>query len=147
MLSVAAYGLGRGTPDGSTAYSGTTAEVVGATFLATATVVASCVAVVLLRRVGAGVVLGPLLSTGRLALTAYTLQILFLAAIQLAVGPRRDDSWLILGSTTLVVVGGCWLLERRFGTGPLEWVIHRLRPPSRPEGRHEATSADGAGAG
>ncbi len=147
VLSVAAYGLGRGTPDGSTAYSGTTAEVVGATFLATATVVASCVAVVLLRRVGAGVVLGPLLSTGRLALTAYTLQILFLAAIQLAVGPRRDDSWLILGSTTLVVVGGCWLLERRFGTGPLEWVVHQLRPPSRPQGRHEATSADGAGAG
>ena len=104
-------------------------------------------AVDLLRRVGAGAVLGPWLSTGRLALTAYTLQIVFLALIQVAVGPRRDDSWLILGSTTLVVVGGCWLLERRFGTGPLEWVIHQLRPSSRPQGRHEATSSDGAGAG
>ena len=147
VLSVAAYGLGRGTPDGSAAYSGTTAEVVGATFLAAATVVASCVAVDLLRRVGAGAVLGPWLSTGRLALTAYTLQILYLTVIQIAVGPRRDDSWLILGSTTLVVVGGCWLLERRFGTGPLEWVIHQIRPTPRPEGRHEATSSDGAGAG
>ena len=86
----------------------------------------------LLRRVGAGAVLGPLLSTGRLALTAYTLQILCLAADQLAVGPRRDDSWLILGSTTLVVVGGCWPLERRFGTGPLEWAIHQLRPTRGP---------------
>ena len=131
VLSVAAYGLGRGTPDGSAAYSGTTAEVVGATFLAAATVVASCVVVDLLRRVGAGAVLGPWLSTGRLALTAYTLQILYLTVIQIAVGPRRDDSWLILGSTTLVVVGGCWLLERRFGTGPLEWVIHQLRPAPR----------------
>ena len=147
VLSVAAYGLGRGTPDGSAAYSGTTAEVVGATFLAAATVVASCVAVDLLRRVGAGAVLGPWLSTGRLALTAYTLQILYLTVIQIAVGPRRDDSWLILGSTTLVVVGGCWLLERRFGTGPLEWAIHQLRPTPRPEGRQEATSSDGAGAG
>jgi len=146
VLSVAAYGLGRGTPDGSAAYSGTTAEVVGATFLATAAVVASCVAVDLLRRVGAGAVLGPWLSTGRLALTAYTLQILYLTVIQIAVGPRRDDTWLILGSTTLVVVGGCWLLERRFGTGPLEWAIHQLRPTPRPEGRHEATSSDGAGA-
>ncbi len=45
MLSVAAYALGRGTRDGAGAYSGTTAEVVGATFLATATVVASFLAV------------------------------------------------------------------------------------------------------
>jgi len=139
-LGIAAYALGRGTADGAAAYSGTTAEVVGATFLACATVVASFLAVALLRRVGAGSALSPLLSTGRLALTAYTLQILFLAAIQLA-GPRDDDTWLILVATTLVVVGGCWLIERRFGTGPLEWVIHRLRPTPQPHGRHEATTA------
>ena len=143
VLSVAAYGLGRGTPDGSAAYSGTTAEVIGATFLATATVVASCVGVALLQRIGAGAALGPLLSTGRLALTAYTLQILFLAAIQLA-GPRDDDTWLILVATTVVVVGGCWVLERRFGTGPLEWGIHKLRPPPKPHGRHEATTTGDA---
>ncbi|HYN67393.1 MAG TPA: acyltransferase family protein [Ornithinibacter sp.] len=143
VLSVAAYALGRGTADGAAPYSGTTAEVVGGTFLATATVVASCVAVALLRGRAAGGVLVPLLSTGRLALTAYTLQILFLAAVQVAFGPVDDDSWLILASTTLVVVGGCWLLERRFGTGPLEWVVHRLRPPSAPP---SGPTAEGAGA-
>ena len=146
-LSVAAYALGRGTVDGAAAYSGTTAEVVGATFLACATVVASFLAVVLLRRFGAGGVLAPLLSTGRLALTAYTLQILFLAAIQLARPAPSTTRGSSSVSTTLVVVGGCWLLERRFGTGPLEWALHQLRPPPRPHGRHEATSADGAGAG
>lgn len=146
VLGVAAYALGRGTPDGSAPYSGTTAEVIGATFLATATVVACFLAVALVRRLGAGGVLEPLLSTGRLALTAYTLQILFLAALQLP-GPRDDDTWLILASTTLVVVGGCWLLERRFGTGPLEWVVHRLRPPPAHHGRHEAARAGGADAG
>ena len=132
-LSGAAYALGRGTPDGSSAYSGTTAEVVGATFLSAAAVLASFALVLLLRRVGAGAVLEPLLATGRLALTAYTLQILFLALVQVLAGPRRDDSWLILGATTVVVVGGSWLFERLLGTGPLEWVVHRLRPrlPSR----------------
>jgi len=142
-LAVTAYALGRGTPDGADAYSGTTAEVVGATFFATATVVASFLAVDLLRRRGAGAVLEPLLSTGRLALTAYTLQILFLAAIQLTVGPRQDDSWLILGSTLLVVVGGCWLLDRRFGTGPMEWLVRALRPPPPAVGRHEARPTGG----
>src|SRR5699024_4836304 len=51
-LGVAAYALGRGTVDGAAAYSGTTAEVVGATFLASATVVAAFLAVELLRRAG-----------------------------------------------------------------------------------------------
>ena len=139
VLSIAAYALGRGTPDGSAAYSGTTAEVIGATFLAAATVVASCVAVDVLRRVGAGGVLGPLLSTGRLALTAYTLQILWLVLLAAVRDNAPDDAWWILGSTLVVVIGACWACDRRWGTGPLEWVLHRLRPvppPARHEARH-----------
>ena len=62
-------------------------------------------------------------------------------------GPRRDDSWLILGSTTSSSSAGAGCSNAGSAPGPLEWVVHRLRPPSRPEGRHEATSADGAGAG
>ena len=144
-LSVAAYALGRGTADGSAAYSGTTAEVVGATLLSAAAVLASFVLVAVLRRVGAGAVLEPLLATGRLALTAYTLQVLFLALVQVLIGPRRDDSWLILGATTVVVVGGSWLLERLLGTGPLEWVVHRLRP--RLPGRQDPATTRGRHAG
>jgi uncharacterized membrane protein len=145
VASVAAYLVGRTTPDGAAPYSGTTAEVVGATLLATGAVIASFLALDLARRFGVGRVLNPLLSTGRLALTAYTLQILFLAAAAADRGPVRDDSWLVLGSTTFVVVGGCWLFERSLGTGPLEWVMHRLRPSSEPLAATAPVSGRSAG--
>lgn len=135
--SVAAYVLGARTASGSAAYSGTTAEVVGATLLATGSIVASFLVVDLARRFGLGRALDPVLSSGRLALTAYTLQILWLALLSALRDGARDDEWWILGSSILVVVGGCWLLERLMGTGPLEWLIHRLRPvPPSPPGRH-----------
>jgi uncharacterized membrane protein YeiB len=130
--SAVAYLLGRSTSHGSAAYSGSTAEVVGATLLAAGAVIASFLLLDLATRLGAGRLVDPVLSTGRLALTAYTLQILFLAIAALARGPVPDDSWLVLTSTTCVVVGGCWLFERRLGTGPLEWVVHRTRPTTRP---------------
>jgi len=136
VLGVVAYALGRGTADGSAAYSGTTAEVVGATFLATATVVASFLVVDRLTGSGAARALGPLLATGRLALTAYTLQILWLALLAALRDNAPDDAWWILGSTLVVVVGLCWGFDRRWGTGPLEWVVHRLRPQPPPAGRH-----------
>lgn len=126
--SLAAYVLGARTASGSAAYSGTSAEVVGATLLATGSIVAAFLVVDLARRAGIGSTLEPLLSTGRLALTAYTLQILWLALLSALRDGARDDEWWILGSSILVVVGGCWLLERVTGTGPLEWLIHRLRP-------------------
>jgi uncharacterized membrane protein YeiB len=136
VLGVVAYALGSGTADGSAAYSGTTAEVVGATFLATATVVASFLVVDRLTGSGAARALGPLLATGRLALTAYTLQILWLALLAALRDNAPDDAWWILGSTLVVVVGLCWGFDRRWGTGPLEWVVHRLRPQPPPAGRH-----------
>ena len=143
--SLASCLLGRATSAGSTAYSGTTAEVVGATLLAAGAVVASFLAVDLARRLGVGRGLEPLLSTGRLALTAYALQILFLAGVAVVRGPVRDDTWLVLAATTCVVVGGCWLLERRFGTGPLEWFVHRLRPTTRPVAAAGTISGRSAG--
>lgn len=126
--SVAAYQLGARTASGSAAYSGTTAEVVGATLLATGSIVASFLVVDLARRFGVARALDPVLSAGRLALTAYTLQILWLALLSPLRDGAPDDEWWILGSSILVVVGGCWLLERLTGTGPLEWLVHRLRP-------------------
>ena len=144
LLGLAAYALGRGTTDGSAAYSGTTAEVVGATFAASATVVGCFLVVGLLPGPGARRVLQPLLATGRLALTAYTVQILWLALLAaLRDDAPQDNAWWVLGSTLVVVVGLCWGFDRRWGTGPLEWVLHRLRPPERPHGRHEASPADG----
>jgi uncharacterized membrane protein len=131
--SLAAYQLGARTASGSAAYSGTAAEVVGATLLATGSIVASFLVVDLVRRFGAGPTLDPVLSAGRLALTAYTLQILWLALLSALRDGAPDDEWWILGSSVLVVVGGCWVLERLMGTGPLEWLIHRLRPR---EGAH-----------
>jgi Protein of unknown function (DUF418) len=138
LLSTAAvaYLLGRGSAEGARPYSGVTAEVVGATLLATGAVVASFVVLHLARRAGVGWLLAPVVATGRLALTAYTLQILFLAVLEVFRGGASDDTWLVLAYTTVVVLGVCWALDRWWGTGPLEWVVHRLRPTPRPAGRH-----------
>ena len=142
--SVAAYLLGAASPDGSAAYSGTTAEIVGATLLACGTVVLSFACVQTVRDLGAGRVLEPLLATGRLALTAYTVQILWLALLAALRDNAPDDAWWILGSSLLVVVGACWALDRWWGTGPLEWLVHRLRVTApTPPGRHAGHPADG----
>ena len=87
-------------------------------------------------------VLAPLLAAGRLALTAYTLQILWLALLSALRDGAPDDQWWILGSILVVVVGGSWLLERLMGTGPLEWLIHVLRP--HPIGRSGSARSDGS---
>lgn len=135
--SLGAYLLGYASDDGARAYSGTTAEIVGATFLAAAAVVAAFVVLAGLDRLGARRVAAPLLATGRMALTAYTLQVLFLALVSAVRGGAPDDSWVVLGLTTLVVFGACWALDRWWGTGPLEWLLHRARVP----GRREAPAA------
>jgi uncharacterized membrane protein YeiB len=139
--SLAAYRLGAGTASGSAAYSGTTAEVIGATLLATGSVVASFIMLALAERFSLRRVLEPVLATGRLALTAYTVQILWLALLSVLRDGAPDDAWWILGSSLVVVVGACWALDRWWGTGPLEWLVHRLRPRRVPDTtpRHAAT--------
>lgn len=134
--SLGAYLVGDASVDGARAYSGSTAEIVGATFLAAGTVVLAFVAVALGRRWGVQRLLEPVLATGRLALTAYTLQVVALALIAQARGGAQDDSWTVLGVTGLVVLGGCWALDRRWGTGPLEWLLHATRVPE--PGRRDA---------
>ncbi|GAA4396305.1 hypothetical protein GCM10023168_00060 [Fodinibacter luteus] len=133
LLTVAGLGtylVGALTPAGASAYSGTTAEISGATLLGCASVVLSFGVVQVLRDHGAGRVAEPLLATGRLALSAYTLQILWLALVAAVRDQARDDTWWVLGSSLVVVVGSCWALERTWGTGPLEWLVHRLRRPA-----------------
>ena len=134
--------LGRETEAGAAAYSGSTAEVVAATFLALG-VVSAAFAVV--HAVGDHVprlapVLAPVLATGRLAFTAYVLQILVLAAISVARDGASDNSFLVLLVTAVVVVGGCWALDRFVGTGPFEVASRFARLPERPspdaQGRH-----------
>ena len=129
VVSLAAYVLGAASPDGAAAYSGTTAEIVGATLLSCGTVVLSFAVLQTLRDLGVGLVADPVLATGRLALTAYTLQILWLALLSALRGGAPDDEWWILGSSLVVVVGACWALDRWWGTGPLEWLVHRIRTP------------------
>ena len=134
--------MGTRTESGAAAYSGTTAEVLAATFLACG-VLALALAVTATARDHVprlSTVLQPLLATGRLALTGYVLQILVLALVSLARGGASDDSLLLLALTTAVVVGACTLLDRRFGTGPLELLARAVRVPRRPDpavaGRH-----------
>ena len=152
VASLGSYLIGASSADGAAAYSGSTAEVFGASLLAAAVVVA-CFALVDTVRPAVGDVASsgggaaarvaarvaaPVLATGRLALTAYTAQILWLALVSLVRGTGvADDSWLVLVSTAVVVVGGSWALERWWGTGPLEWLLHRIRPVV-PEGRHRS---------
>ena len=125
--SLGAYVLGAGSADGSAAYSGSSAEIVGATLLASGSVVLSFACLETARALGVGRVADPLLATGRLALTAYTLQVLWLTLLAAVRDDAADDAWWILGSSLVLVVGACWALDRLWGTGPLEWVVHRLR--------------------
>jgi hypothetical protein len=137
--SLAAYLLGRASADGADASSGTTAEIVTATLLATGTVVACFTLVAVLGEASWTRMLQPFLATGRLALTAYTLQVLVLAAVARVRGSGSDDGWWVLGGTAVVVVGTCWGLARWWGTGPLEWVLAQAVAPRRRRGHERGT--------
>lgn len=124
------HALGAASTDGAAPSSGTTAEVVAGTFLAGG-VVAASFALADVAAVGRWGVraLDPVLSLGRLALTAYTVQVLVLALVSLVRGGADDDTWPVLLLTTAVVVGSAWLLDRTWGTGPLELLVRLARLP------------------
>ncbi|MBM6402861.1 hypothetical protein JQN72_01195 [Phycicoccus sp. CSK15P-2] len=134
--SLVVHLMGRSTVEGAAAYSGTTAEVVAATLLAAGAVTASFALLEAVRALAppARAALSPVLATGRLAFTAYTVQILVLAAVSVARDGAPDDGWVVLLGTTFVVLGTCWALEHRLGTGPLEVLDRAVRVPVR--GRH-----------
>lgn len=126
--ALAAYGLGRLSPWGSAAYSGSTPEIVGATLLS-ASATWLCAWVVAAVPDSWQRVFDPFVATGRMALTAYTAQILVLAAIVGVLLPgQRDDHWWVLLGVLVVCVGGSWAWLSRFRTGPLEVVV---RLPAR----------------
>ncbi len=124
------HALGAASVDGAAPSSGTTAEVVAGTFLAGG-VVAASFAIADLAAVGRWGVraLDPVLSLGRLALTAYTVQVLVLALVSLVRDGADDDTWPVLLLTTAIVVGSVWTLDRTWGTGPLELLVRLARLP------------------
>ncbi|QIM21568.1 hypothetical protein G7075_11230 [Phycicoccus sp. HDW14] len=124
------HALGAASSGGAAPYSGTTAEVVAGSLLAAGVVAASCALADVAAVARWGIrALDPVLSLGRLALTAYTVQVLFLAVVAAVRGGARDDTWPVLLLTTAVVVGSAWLLDRTWGTGPLELVVRLARLP------------------
>lgn len=131
LLAAAAvcYIGGRLGPWGADAYSGTTPEIVGAALLSLSATWLCAWAVASLgeRRVRAW--LGAVLDTGRMALTAYTVQVLALAAIvQIWLGNRSDDHWAVMFGVIALCLAFSWAWLKVFRIGPLEWV---LRLPSR----------------
>lgn len=109
--------------------SGTSAEVLGATLLSLSATVLCMWLVHVLGAAGTRRWLGAVVDTGRMALSAYCLQILALAAIVgLWLPGRRDDHWWVTASVTAICLGTSWLWLRFFRQGPVEAV---LRLPSR----------------
>ena len=86
-----------------------------------------------LRDLGAGPVADPVLATGRLALTAYTLQILWLALLSaLATAPR---------TTNVVILGSEPRRRRRRLLGARPVVGHRPAGVGRPPPPHAAAGS------
>ena len=123
------YAIGRLGPWGAAAYSGTTLEIIGASLLSLSATWACAWLVAALgeRRVRAW--LGAVVDTGRMALTAYTVQVLALALITrwILVG-ASDDHWAVLLGVIALCVGFSWAWLKVFDIGPLEWI---LRLPAR----------------
>ena len=123
------YAIGRLGPWGADAYSGTTFEIIGATLLSLSATwtCAWLVAGLGSQRVRAW--LGAVVDTGRMALTAYTVQVLALALIvRWAVFGGSDDHWAIMLAVIALCLGFSWGWLKVFDIGPLEWV---LRLPAR----------------
>lgn len=94
-------------------------------------------------------IVAPLAATGALALTAYTGQLVVIAALgSSVVWEPQVGTWLALCGVT---VAACWLWRAFFARGPLEWMLHTLAarasdvspdelpPAGRPTGSTAAT--------
>lgn len=124
----ATYLIGKRSPWGAAAYSGSTPEIIGAILLSLSATWACAwiVASIGERRVRPWC--GAVIDTGRMALSAYTLQVLTLAAIVRWIIPgQRDDHWAVMIGLIVLCPAFCWAWLRVLPIGPLEWV---LRLPS-----------------
>lgn len=138
------YVLGKATPIGADPYSGTTPEIAGSILLS-ASVSAACwwlVAELGERRTRR--YLGALTATGRMALSAYALQILALAFIVGVWELGGDDHWAMMTGVTALCLAFCWGWLRVAPLGPLEFLLRlpgtalaRARPQVRADGRAE----------
>jgi uncharacterized membrane protein len=127
--SAVAYLVGTQLPGGAEPYSGTTAEIIGATLLSLSATWFCLWVVGVLGELRARAWLGALVDTGRMSLSAYTVQILSLAAIvALWLPGRRDDHWWVTVLVVGLCVGSSWGWLRVFRQGPLEAL---LRLPGR----------------
>lgn len=119
-----AYLAGRLSPIGADAYSGTSPEIVGAILLSLS---ATWFCAWLVDALGEGRTrrwLGAVVDTGRMALSAYAVQVLALAAIMTYVLPgQRDDNWGVMLAVIALCVGVSWVWLKAFPLGPLEWVL------------------------
>ncbi len=128
MLGLAAtsYLVGRATV-GADPYSGTTPEIVGAILLCSSVATGCWWIAGVLGNGRARHWLAPLAATGRMALSAYALQILALAVIT-RLARMGDDHWAIMTGVTALCIACSWAWLRLAPLGPLEAV---LRLPSR----------------
>lgn len=120
---------GRLSPLGADAYSGTWPEIVGVILLSLSATWFCAWLVAALGEARARWWVGAVVDTGRMAFTAYAVQVLALAAIVAVWLPgQRDDHWAVMLGVIALCVGVSWAWLRVFPIGPLEWV---LRLPGR----------------
>lgn len=128
-VTLAAYALGR-VAGGAQPYAGDHAEILGSLAFAAGTTAAAVWLCDRLRE--RPLVLRPLLATGRMALTAYTVQVLLLAGLQRVTGVGwDDDQWWVLGLTLAVCVFGSWAWSATRLPGPLEGLLRLPRLATR----------------
>jgi uncharacterized membrane protein YeiB len=118
------YGAGRLSPWGADAYSGTTPEIIGAALLSLSATWACAWLATALGEHRVRAALGAVVDTGRMALTAYTLQVLALALIaRWVLGGGSDDHWAVMLGVITLCLGFCWTWLKVFDLGPVEWVL------------------------
>ncbi len=130
VLSAVVLAVGRLRPDGMPPDSGTHLELF---FDAVLAVFVVWFLVALQARVGAVRLtrwLAPLVATGRMALSAYVLQLVLLRAGVALLAPAngRDDHWSIMVPTIGLMLVVCWVWQRLGWPRPIEWI---LRIPQR----------------
>ena len=134
LVAVAALAAGRLLLGGGAPYDGSyPTAVVSLALAAGALVLSFALAEVAPARLAAA--LFPLEATGRLALSCYVLQIVWLVLVTSLLTGGTDDSWAVLGSLLVSLVGFATAWVRLRGPlGPAEWLVrlpHALSRASR----------------